>query len=116
MSVPIALRRQTEEKCDKDEADSSFLFRCKDKNVAPNALGGHGGSGVKSLNQSDPASTGSTVQPLNHLTLPFHRPISPSQRRRYICSRRWSKLERRRGNGRPRFIGIGRNEPISIRL
>ena len=47
MSVTIALCCQTEDKCDKDEADSSFLFRCKDKNVAPNALGGHGGSGVK---------------------------------------------------------------------
>jgi len=45
MSVPIALRCQTEDKCDKDEADSSFLFRCKDKNVAPDTLRGHGGMG-----------------------------------------------------------------------
>ena len=95
MSVPIALCCETENKCDKDEAHGSLLFRCKDKNVAPNAFARHGGKRVELLR---------TLTSL------------PSQRRTHIRPRRRSKLEGRCGNRRPRFVGVGRNETIAVRL
>ena len=42
MDSPVVLRAQTEDECDEDKTERSFLFRRQDENLSPVAFRSHG--------------------------------------------------------------------------